>query len=98
MRRSAVAALVALAMLASAPLFGLDATLQSVEIDVVLHTDGKADVFYSTAWSASGGQMHGFYFEGFGPARPVYNMERCYADLGSGERVPLEIKDLGGGR
>ena len=84
---------VALAFLLTATMLpALDAQLKSVEIDLVVRTDGKADVFYSLDWSASGGQMHGFYFQG-AAATPVFNLERCYGDLGSGERVPLEIRN-----
>ena len=73
--------------------WSLNADLRSVEIDLVLRTDGKADLFYTLDWSARGGQMHGFYFEGM-EGEPVFNLQRCFADLSSGVRVPLEIKKI----
>ncbi|HOV64978.1 MAG TPA: DUF2207 domain-containing protein, partial [Spirochaetia bacterium] len=76
-------------------LSALQADLNSVEITVSLRTDGKADVYYTLDWSASGGEMHGFYFEGE-TAGPVFNMDGCYADLPGGVRWPLSIKHLGG--
>jgi len=76
-------------------LSALNAELNSTEITLVLRTDGKADVYYTLDWSASGGEMHGFYFEGEA-AEIVFNPDSCYADLPGGVRWPLEIKDLGG--
>ena len=90
--------LLAVALCLAVPALALDATLQSVEIDLVLRTDGKADVFSSIEWTATGGEMHGFIYEGFGSALPVFDRERCYADLPNGRRSALEIKDLGRGR
>jgi hypothetical protein len=78
-------------------LSALSASLDSVDITVVLRPDGKADVQYSLAWSASGGEMHGFYFQGEA-FEPVWNMEDCQALLPSGERLPLSIKALGSGK
>jgi len=43
---------------------GQSVTLHSVETDVVVRTDGKADFFESMDWEVSAGQMHGFYFQG----------------------------------
>ena len=76
---------------------GLDARLVSVETDVVVRPDGKADIFYSMEWSASGGEMHGFYFQG-AASTPVFNPDRCYADLPNGKRVALDITKMGDGR
>src|SRR5208282_4698550 len=77
--------------------FGLSAVLASVETDVVLRSDGKALFFESLAWLATGGQMHGFYFEG-AAVRPVFNLDQCYADLAGNVRVGLDISDMGGGK
>jgi hypothetical protein len=41
--------------------------------------------------------MSGFYFQGEA-FKPAWNLDRCYADLENGQRVPLDIKDLGSGR
>jgi hypothetical protein len=79
---------------ASWPSFSLSAVLESVETDVVLRPDGKALFFESLAWQATGGQMHGFYFEG-AAVRPVFNPDQCYADLAGGVRVGLDISDKG---
>jgi len=75
----------------------LSTALESADITVVLRTDGLADVYYSLDWRASGGAMHGFYFQGEA-FEPVWNMEGCYADLKGGTRKPLSIKPLGGGK
>ncbi|MEW6550383.1 MAG: hypothetical protein AB1407_13070, partial [Spirochaetota bacterium] len=83
--------------LAPAALPALSTDLESADITVVLGTEGKAEVFYRLYWKASGGKMHGFYFQGEA-FEPVWNLERCFADLGDGSRVPLEIKALGSGR
>lgn len=88
---------IALFSLCSTFLGALDAALSSVEIDLVLRSDGKADIFYSLEWEASGGEMHGFYFMGTA-AKPVFNAERCFADIPGDKRVGLDIKSLGGGK
>ena len=77
--------------------FATSVTLGSVEMDVVVRTDGKADFYESLDWQASGGEMHGFYFQG-AAAPPVFNLDQCYADLAGNVRVGLSIKDLGGGK
>ena len=77
--------------------FALSTDLESADIAVVLRTDGKADVFYRLLWKASGGQMHGFYFQGEAFS-PVWNLEGCYADIPGSTRVPLEVKPMGGGK
>ena len=79
-----------LLVISSVNLFGLDADLRSVEIDLFIRPDGKADIFYSLDWYVSAGDMSGFYFEGFGE-NPVFNNNRCFADLENNQRVPLEI-------
>ena len=77
--------------------WALDASLDSADITVVLRTDGKADIYYSLEWSASGGQMHGFYFQGEA-FKPVWDFEGCFAEINGTERLPLSIKDLGSGK
>ena len=71
-------------------IFSIDADLRSVEIDLFIRPDGKADIFYSLDWYVSSGDMSGFYFEGFG-GTPVFNYNRCFADLENNQRVALEI-------
>ena len=44
--------------------FGVDVTLKSIEEDIVVRTDGKANFFQSLDWDVSSGQMHGFYLQG----------------------------------
>ncbi|HRY55647.1 MAG TPA: hypothetical protein P5142_13565, partial [Spirochaetia bacterium] len=75
----------------------LSADLAAVEVTVVLRPDGKADVAHRLEWRASGGEMHGFYFQGES-FEPVWNAEACWADLPGGRRVPLSIEDLGRGK
>jgi len=77
--------------------WALDAFLDSTDITVVLRADGKADIYYSLEWSASGGQMHGFYFQGEA-FNPVWNPQGCFAEINGGKRVPLSIRDLGFGK
>ena len=67
-----------------ASLCALSTNLESADITVVLGTDGKADIFYRLFWKASGGRMHGFYFQGEA-FDPVWNLQRCYADLPGGQ-------------
>ena len=55
-------------------------------MDVVVRPDGKAVFYESLDWQASGGQMHGFYFEG-AAVQPVFNLDQCYADLAGNVRV-----------
>ncbi|HVO40464.1 MAG TPA: hypothetical protein VMV03_15635, partial [Spirochaetia bacterium] len=86
-----------LAVLGAPAALAVSADLKSVEIDMVVRPDGKADVYESLDWTATGGVMHGFYFEG-AAVRPVFNMKQCYADLGGGRRVGLDIRDLGNRR
>ena len=77
--------------------WALDASLDSADITLVLRTDGKADIYYSLEWKASGGQMHGFYFQGEA-FKPVWNPEGCFADINGTKRLPLAIKDMGSGK
>ena len=77
--------------------FAVTADLRSVEMDVVVRTDGKADFYESLDWEAAGGQMHGFYFQG-AAVTPVFNFKQCFADLEGNRRVGLTITDLGDGR
>ncbi len=96
MRKTLIACFVALCA-AALGAFGVSADLKSVEMDIVVRTDGKADFYESLDWQATGGLMHGFYFQG-AAVRPVFNREQCYADLGNKKRVGLDITDLGSGR
>ncbi len=77
--------------------FATSVTLGSVEMDVVVRTDGKAVFYESMDWQASGGEMHGFYFAG-AAVQPVFNMDQCYADLAGKVRVGLSIRDMGSGK
>jgi len=77
-------------LLFSFPLFSLDVSLDSVEIDVVVFPNGKAAIYYSTQWTTYDGTMSGFYFQGE-QASPRFNLSSCFADLDDGSRVPLEI-------
>ncbi|MFA5852907.1 MAG: hypothetical protein WC820_09400, partial [Spirochaetales bacterium] len=98
MKRLRFAAFVAIAFIAvSGGVAALSTSLDSADITVVLRTDGKADIYYSLKWEASGGLMHGFYFQGEA-FDPVWNLEGCYADLPGGTRQPLSIKALGSGK
>ena len=83
-------ACLALACLLSAAAWA-DNDLRSVEIVVMVRPDGKADVYESLAWTASGKEMHGFYFEGMA-MDPFFNADQCYADLAGHRRVALDIK------
>ena len=96
MRKTLLACIVALSA-AALGAFGLSADLRSVEMDIVVRTDGKADFYESLDWQVAGGLMHGFYFQG-AAVRPVFNRDQCYADLGDRKRVGLDITDLGSGR
>jgi len=64
-----------------------------VESEVTLDRDGKARVSYSVRWTASGGPLHGFYFEGLQES-PVFDRAGAYALDGAGNRYPLEINKL----
>jgi len=98
MKRFCVAAVLAVALFAGAGgVSALSTSLDSADITVVLRTDGKADIYYSLKWEASGGLMHGFYFQGEA-FEPVWDMDGCYADLPGGVRQPLSIKALGSGK
>ncbi len=77
-------------LISTLSIFGIDADLRSVEIDLFIRPDGKADIFYSLDWYVPTGDMSGFYFEGFGET-PVFNYNMCFADLENNQRVPLEI-------
>ena len=96
MKRTSIIVLAVLCA-ASMGAFGLSATLSSVEMDMVVRTDGKAVFYESLDWRVSGGQMHGFYFQG-AAVKPVFNMDQCFADLGGNVRVGLDIRDTGNGR
>ena len=75
----------------------LSSDLVSDETTVVLRLDGKATVNYRLEWNVSSGTMHGFYFQGEA-FEPVWDMERCWADLPGGARSALSIKNLGDGK
>ncbi|HAE22639.1 MAG TPA: hypothetical protein DCG47_10005, partial [Spirochaetaceae bacterium] len=75
----------------------LEYDLVSTEVTLNLRPDGKAELFYRVEFNVTSGTMSGFYFQGEA-FKPAWNLERCYADLDNGQRVPLEIKDLGSGR
>ncbi|PKL07428.1 MAG: hypothetical protein CVV51_14170, partial [Spirochaetae bacterium HGW-Spirochaetae-7] len=77
--------------------WALTSDLVSSETTVVLRPDGKADVYYVVEWNVTGGDMSGFYFQGEA-FKPVWNLDRCWADLPGGVRQPLLVKDLGNGR
>ena len=96
MKRTLLVACIVL-LAASGAAFGVDATLNSVEMDMVIRTDGKAVFWESLDWKASGGQMHGFYLQGTA-VTPVFNPDQCYADLAGNVRVGLSITDLGSGK
>lgn len=96
MKRKLLIGLILLCALATVA-EALSATLSSVEMDIVLRPDGKADFYESLDWRASGGLMHGFSLEGTA-VTPVFNREQCYADLAGSVRSALDIRDLGGGR
>jgi len=89
----AILVLLALASAARA----LTADLVSTEVTAFVRPDGAVELSYRFEWTASGGEMHGFYFQG---ERSVigFNAEKCFADLPSGERVPLSITDMGAGK
>ncbi|MBU0926115.1 MAG: hypothetical protein KKA67_00040, partial [Spirochaetes bacterium] len=86
-----------LAALAAGSASALSSDLVSAEISVVLGADGKAQVFYVLEWNVTSGDMSGFYFQGEA-FDPVWNLERCYADLEGGVRQPLVVKNLGNGK
>jgi len=87
-------AILALSFSAAAA-WAVDARLVSTDVTVVLRPDGKAQVFYRTEWEVSSGTMSGFYFEGEA-FDPVWNFDRCFADLDNGTRVALKIDPMGG--
>ena len=77
---------------------GVNADLVSVDATVFLRPDGKAEISQRLEWAANGGgEMHGFYFQGE-PFEPVWNRDRCWADLPDGKRYALSIRDSGGRR
>ncbi len=77
--------------------FALSADLKSVETDIVVRTDGKADFYESLDWSASGGRCT-VSTSRERRSTPVFNRDQCFADLPGNVRVPLSITDLGGGK
>ncbi|NLJ45984.1 MAG: hypothetical protein GX430_05430, partial [Treponema sp.] len=91
------AAALSVLCLASAAAAALESRVATVDVTVSLRPDGKATVFYRLEWVVSSGTLGGFYFQGESFA-PVWDRERCWADLPGGVRAGLEIKDLGGGR
>ena len=96
MKKTLLACMIALCT-AALGAFGVSADLKSVEMDIVVRTDGKADFYEGLDWHAAGGEMHGFYFQG-AAVTPVFNQQQCYADLGNKKRIGLDIKDLGDGK
>jgi len=64
-----------------------------VESEVILDRDGKARVSYAVRWTAAGGQLHGFYFEGF-QETPVFDPAGAYALDAAGNKYPLEINKV----
>lgn len=64
-----------------------------VESEVILDKDGKAQVSYTVRWTGTGGQLHGFYFEGF-QETPVFDSAKAYAVDNAGKRYGLDIKRL----
>jgi len=64
-----------------------------VESEVILDKDGKAQVSYTVRWTGTGGQLHGFYFEGF-QETPVFDSAKAYAVDNAGRRYGLDIKRL----
>ncbi|HTP57754.1 MAG TPA: DUF2207 domain-containing protein, partial [Spirochaetia bacterium] len=96
MKKALLACAVVLCLAAGAA-FAVSAELKSVEMDIVVRTDGKADFYESLDWLVQGGLMHGFYFQG-AAVTPVFNSQQCFADLGNKKRVALSITDLGGGK
>jgi hypothetical protein len=81
----------------SLSLGALDARARSVETTVVYRRDGSADITQRSEWIVSEGEMHAFTFQGE-TAKMKFDPERCWADIGGNQRVPLEIKRLGPGK
>ena len=73
----------------------LDANLVSNEITLVLGPNGAVTTFYKIEWNVTSGTMGAFYFEGEA-YQPAWDMERCYLDLASRERLPITITPVGG--
>ncbi len=44
------------------------AKLEFVEVEARIFEDGKASVLYTVRYRVTGGELHGFYFQGWGRA------------------------------
>ena len=55
-----------------------DFQMKSVSVDVLLHSDGNADIRYAVSWKCRKAQLHGFYFEGF-QETPRFQSGKCLA-------------------
>ncbi len=91
MRTCITVVALALALPAAAP--ALEVELRSVETDLVVGKDGRGAVHERLDWRASGGQMHGFYFEG-AAGTPEFDLERSHANLAGTTQVGLSITPL----
>lgn len=67
--------------------------LRWVETDVTLDRDGKARIAYAIRWSADGGTLHGFYFEGF-QETPIIDTQSAFAVDDQNRRYALSISPL----
>lgn len=75
--------------------FSAPARLQFSEVHVRLREDGKASVTQTIRYQISDATLQGFYFQGWGRAKPVFDVANSAAFTDTGERIALEIKDLG---
>ena len=91
--RTGFLTLFAACLLSALPLSAGGFRMNWSEVEVLLDKDGKAQVSYTVRWTATGGQLHGFYFEGF-QETPVFDTARAHALDAAGNRYPLEIKRL----
>jgi hypothetical protein len=84
-----------ISVLMPASLWALETSVVSTDITIVLAPDLEATITQRVEWKASGGGMHGFYFEGE-PFLPAFDPELSYADIPGGKRLRLDIKPMGG--
>lgn len=96
MKRFRAIAIVGAALIAAAA--WPDATMKWVEIDLSPRVNGQADVIYQIHWKVSGFDLHGFYFEGFGNAPPVFKYDECRAYGSDGSKFNLSIRQMSGQR
>lgn len=70
--------------------------LKWVEVDISPTNNGKATLVYKIRYQVLSGELHGFYFEGFGGASPYFDYQNSNAVDSNGRKYGLSISPVSG--